>query len=69
MDGFSFVTLVTGLSTPNTGKEEDDGDDDDYDKPVLSWVKLPSAKLHRTLGLELNYYGCKSCIIKKIVLH
>jgi hypothetical protein len=65
MDGFSFVTLVTGVSTPNTGKE----DDDDYDKSVLSWVKLPSAKLHRTLGLELNYYGFKPCMTKKIVLH
>jgi hypothetical protein len=24
MEGFSFVTPVTGLSRPNTGKEEDD---------------------------------------------
>jgi hypothetical protein len=26
MEGFSFVTPVTGLSTPNTGKEDDDDD-------------------------------------------
>jgi hypothetical protein len=24
MEGFSFVTPVTGLSRPNTGKEDDD---------------------------------------------
>jgi hypothetical protein len=24
MDGFSFVTPVTGLNRPNTGKEDDD---------------------------------------------
>jgi hypothetical protein len=28
MEGFSFVTPVTGLSRPNTGKEDDDDDDD-----------------------------------------
>jgi hypothetical protein len=28
MEGFSFVTPVTGLNRPNTGKE-----DDDYDLP------------------------------------
>jgi hypothetical protein len=27
MEGFSFVTPVTGLNRPNTGKEEDDGDE------------------------------------------
>jgi hypothetical protein len=27
MEGFSFVTLVTGLSRPNTGKEDEDDDD------------------------------------------
>jgi hypothetical protein len=27
MEGFSFVTLVTGLNRPNTGKEDDDDDD------------------------------------------
>jgi hypothetical protein len=26
MEGFSFVTHVTGLNRPNTGKEEDDDD-------------------------------------------
>jgi hypothetical protein len=26
MDGFSFVTSVTGLNRPNTGKEDDDDD-------------------------------------------
>jgi hypothetical protein len=25
MEGFSFVTPITGLSRPNTGKEDDDG--------------------------------------------
>jgi hypothetical protein len=24
MEGFSFVTTVTGLNRPNTGKEDDD---------------------------------------------
>jgi hypothetical protein len=28
MEGFSFVTPVTGLSRPNTGKEDDDDDDE-----------------------------------------
>jgi hypothetical protein len=27
MEGFSFVTPITGLNRPNTGKEDDDGDD------------------------------------------
>jgi hypothetical protein len=27
MEGFSFVTPVTGLNRPNTGKEDDDDDD------------------------------------------
>jgi ABC-type siderophore export system fused ATPase/permease subunit len=31
MEGFSFVTLVTGLNRPNTGKEDDDDEDDDDD--------------------------------------
>jgi hypothetical protein len=31
MEGFSFVTPVTGLNRPNTGKEEG-GDDDDDDE-------------------------------------
>jgi hypothetical protein len=26
MEGFSFVTPVTGLNRPNTGKKEDDDD-------------------------------------------
>jgi hypothetical protein len=30
MEGFSFVTPVTGLNRPNTGKEDYDDDDDDY---------------------------------------
>jgi hypothetical protein len=29
MEGFSFVTPVTGLNIPNTRKEDDDDDDDD----------------------------------------
>jgi hypothetical protein len=29
MEGFSFVMPITGLSRPNTGKEDDDDDDDD----------------------------------------
>jgi hypothetical protein len=29
MEGFSFVTSVTGLNRPNTGKEDYDDDDDD----------------------------------------
>jgi hypothetical protein len=31
MEGFSFVTPITGLSRPNAGKEDDDDDDDDDD--------------------------------------
>jgi hypothetical protein len=27
MEGFSFVTQVTGLNRPNTGKEDDEDDD------------------------------------------
>jgi hypothetical protein len=27
MEGFSFVTPVTGLNKPNTGKDDDDDDD------------------------------------------
>jgi hypothetical protein len=27
MEGFSFVTPVTGLNRPDTGKEDDDDDD------------------------------------------
>jgi hypothetical protein len=29
MEGFSFVTPVTGLNRPNTGMEEEYDDDDD----------------------------------------
>jgi hypothetical protein len=32
MEGFSFVMPVTGLSRPNTGSEDDDGD-----QQVLIW--------------------------------
>jgi hypothetical protein len=28
MEGFSFVTPITGLNRHNTGKEDDDGNDD-----------------------------------------
>jgi hypothetical protein len=28
VEGFSSVTLVTGLNRPNTGKEDDDDDDE-----------------------------------------
>jgi hypothetical protein len=31
MEGFSFVTPVTGLNRPNTGKEDDDDDNDKTD--------------------------------------
>jgi hypothetical protein len=33
MEGFSFVTPVTGLSRPNTGKDDDDDDDGIQVKP------------------------------------
>jgi hypothetical protein len=26
MEGFSFITPITGLNRPNTGKEDDDDD-------------------------------------------
>jgi hypothetical protein len=34
MEGFSFVTPVTGLNRPNTGKEDDDDDYEDDDEVV-----------------------------------
>jgi hypothetical protein len=37
MEGFSFVTPVTGLSRPNTGKE----DDDDDELNLIDFVYLP----------------------------
>jgi hypothetical protein len=30
MEGFSFVTPVTGLNRPNSGKEDDDDDEKFY---------------------------------------
>jgi hypothetical protein len=30
MEGFSFVTPVTGLNRPNTGKEDDDDEENVY---------------------------------------
>jgi hypothetical protein len=33
MEGFNFVTPVTGLNRPNTGKEDDDDDDVFYPFP------------------------------------
>jgi hypothetical protein len=33
MEGFSFVTPVTGLNRRNTGKEDDDDYDDDNQTP------------------------------------
>jgi hypothetical protein len=38
MEGFSFVTPVTGLNRPNTGKE----DDDDEESAVNHPMKLPT---------------------------
>jgi hypothetical protein len=42
MKGFSFVTPVTGLSRPNTGKEDDDDDDTvlffPYTELYCEWV-------------------------------
>jgi hypothetical protein len=37
-EGFSFVTPITGLSRPSTGKEDDDDDDDDDDELWLKGV-------------------------------
>jgi hypothetical protein len=34
MEGFSFVTPVTGLNRPNTGKEDDD---DSYNRLVYKF--------------------------------
>jgi hypothetical protein len=36
MEGFSFVTPVTGLNRPNTGKEDDDDDEKHYRCHFLS---------------------------------
>jgi hypothetical protein len=35
MEGFSFVTPVTGLNGPNTGKEDDDDDEQIVPFPEL----------------------------------
>jgi hypothetical protein len=35
MEGFSFVTLVTGLNRPNTGNEDDDDDDNFIFMPCI----------------------------------
>jgi hypothetical protein len=37
MEGFSFVTRVTGLNRTHTGKEYDD-DYYDYDVQNISWI-------------------------------
>jgi hypothetical protein len=39
MEGFSFVIPVTGLNRPNTGKE-DDNDNDDYYSTEIHYVTL-----------------------------
>jgi hypothetical protein len=36
MEGFSFVTPVTGLSRPDTGKEDDDDDDEFHSFEICS---------------------------------
>jgi hypothetical protein len=36
MEGLSFVTTVTGLNKPNTGKEDDDDDDHVASQPRTS---------------------------------
>jgi hypothetical protein len=43
MEGFSFVTFVTGLNRPNTGKEDDDDDHhpDDRGSKHLRNVGIP----------------------------
>jgi hypothetical protein len=41
MEGFSFVTPVTGLSRPNTGMEDDDDDDDDDELLSVTSSFLP----------------------------
>jgi hypothetical protein len=49
MEGFSFVTHLTGLNRPNTGKE----DDDDDDKVCLNGI--PSCGyLHRRPKCQLK---------------
>jgi hypothetical protein len=51
MEGFSFVTPVTGLNRPNTGKEDDD--DDEYNKA------------HAEIPLEVrNITGSKVNVVK-----
>jgi hypothetical protein len=49
MEGFSFVTPLTGLNGPNAGKEDDDGDDElqepttgPYPEPTGSTLYLSS---------------------------
>jgi hypothetical protein len=47
MEGFSFVTSVTGLSRPNTGKEDDDDE------------MTTGQKLHKIVGLTFKEYSMK----------
>jgi hypothetical protein len=46
MEGFSFVTPVTGLKRPNTAKEDDDDDDDDV------YVSFPRSRAMKLLSLD-----------------
>jgi hypothetical protein len=41
MEGFSFVMPVTGLNRPNTGKEDDD-DEQEISRDNLNTKLLPS---------------------------
>jgi hypothetical protein len=43
MEGFSFVTPITGLNRPITGKEDDDDDDDDDTLTSgAQWLSVPA---------------------------
>jgi hypothetical protein len=68
MGGLSFVTPVTGLSGPNTGKEDDDDDDDDVDVYVLHTNNSPppSQRTNSTPSRgspQFGYLWCKNIIL------
>jgi hypothetical protein len=75
MEGFSFVTPVTGLNRPNTGKEGDDDDDDvnTFYKRVLNSIFKDIAAInyitvqHKKRFIPVNFDG--SCCVGIFTKH
>jgi hypothetical protein len=50
MEGFSFVTPVTGLNRPNTGKEDDD------DENIRAYISnLSKKKLNSSIKYQVPF--------------